>query len=924
MTDPRYRQPSGRRSPTFNPARASLPHSIGYAAPWYGGDIHAVPTARYDSSVPRGSGEHRAAPAATITTYNVTKEPFHRSSSVREPSRNRHRSSTLDTGSTIKPIIVTTNHSRPHNSSSHTSSSAARPSSPSQNPYRASGEETYYAQPASSIRARSQHRHTQSATLDNDELYRLRERVSGDDRLRAPRLGPVVDPYRPHSRQGGYVSQPRISTSTVEDNFEYTKPSDLVRHDLDHDGPRSRAGRRESFDRGYYRPSVTVTSDLGRSSDVGRAPARRGPPPPSSALERYNQAAAAGIYDRPSVTMPTPPQVPPSPIRSGHIDTGDSIAVDRRSARPRPVSLYQESTPRQSVPEDIYRPRDEERLHKPRRERGDEGYRDDAVAARGFGLRPEYVDHTEHRRPVEPERSIYEERRSRREPEIREPKRRSDESLDLDRARPRERRPSELKERPYRIEDDRSSERKDSRDSVRGDKVRDKVAAGLGVAAAAIGLGAAAKDKDEGKDGRGSPKRRSRSPDSIETSAASRAADRYKPREKDIERRPSPQNPAAIEPRRESRRDRDDTDSRERERERDRDRERDREREREKEREREREKEREREREKERERGERKGKGARERARDAEARPLDKDSVKEKPAAVDDDSSAAPKRRHRPSVAAFDPTDTKGLMDLKAELAAREGEEKPKDKEKEKERPSPKSDTVDSSVSDRQRQPSRDRSRDRSRTRSASRGRELALTEAEQKQVRVVSPPRDKSDQKPIKGILKQPKDSFPEDPQPVREGVAPHKTDKTKADAPQGARWTKINRKLVNPEALTIGKERFEVRDDFVIVLRVLSKEEIQQYAIATNQLREKRRREYEAELGVEDDDKPRDRDEEDRRRRHSRRGYEDEEEERPRRHRRDEDDAADRPRALEYGDQDSHHHRRSHRESVDDRDRR
>jgi hypothetical protein len=122
--------------------------------------------------------------------------------------------------------------------------------------------------------------------------------------------------------------------------------------------------------------------------------------------------------------------------------------------------------------------------------------------------------------------------------------------------------------------------------------------------------------------------------------------------------------------------------------------------------------------------------------------------------------------------------------------------------------------------------------------RDDARGRDSASAH-DDKQVRVVSPPRDKDDKRPIKGILKQPKPAFPEEPNPVREGVAPHKDDKTKGNVPPGARWTKISRKLVNPEALTIGKERFEVREDFVIVLRVLNKEEIEAYTAATAQLR-------------------------------------------------------------------------------------
>jgi negative regulator of replication initiation len=42
-----------------------------------------------------------------------------------------------------------------------------------------------------------------------------------------------------------------------------------------------------------------------------------------------------------------------------------------------------------------------------------------------------------------------------------------------------------------------------------------------------------------------------------------------------------------------------------------------------------------------------------------------------------------------------------------------------------------------------------------------------------------------------------------------------------------------------VNPEALEAGKERYEAREDFVIVLRVLSRDEIQGYAEVTERIR-------------------------------------------------------------------------------------
>lgn len=111
-----------------------------------------------------------------------------------------------------------------------------------------------------------------------------------------------------------------------------------------------------------------------------------------------------------------------------------------------------------------------------------------------------------------------------------------------------------------------------------------------------------------------------------------------------------------------------------------------------------------------------------------------------------------------------------------------------------------------------------------------------------ERQVRVVSPSRESPPpDTPIKGILRPPRPSFPEDPAPVREGVAPLKG-AGKKGIPANARWTKIDRRIVNPEALERGKERFEEKSDSVIVLRVLTKEEIQSYAAETARIREER----------------------------------------------------------------------------------
>lgn len=116
------------------------------------------------------------------------------------------------------------------------------------------------------------------------------------------------------------------------------------------------------------------------------------------------------------------------------------------------------------------------------------------------------------------------------------------------------------------------------------------------------------------------------------------------------------------------------------------------------------------------------------------------------------------------------------------------------------------------------------------------------LPEGRQRQVRVVDPSEDpREPEQPIKSILRQPREKFPEDPAPIREGVAPLKDAGAKG-IPPNARWTKIDRKLVNPEALEEGNERFEERPDYVIVLRVLKKEDIEAYALKTQEIRGKR----------------------------------------------------------------------------------
>ncbi|KAF2648770.1 hypothetical protein K491DRAFT_708517 [Lophiostoma macrostomum CBS 122681] len=151
------------------------------------------------------------------------------------------------------------------------------------------------------------------------------------------------------------------------------------------------------------------------------------------------------------------------------------------------------------------------------------------------------------------------------------------------------------------------------------------------------------------------------------------------------------------------------------------------------------------------------------------------------------------------------------------------------------------------------------------------------------KSVQIVAPPKE-GEPKP-KGILRKPTEKFPEHPDPIREGVAPHKSQLKGKDIPVDARWTKIDRRLVNPEALEEAKERFEERMDCVIVLRVLTKSEIQKLADRTKEIRSSREEEYDERHDRKDRDRDRDR--------------------RSHRSHRDDDDR-DRGRRSEYDDTD------------------
>ena len=760
MTD-RYRgyaPSSPNRAATFNAARSSMPTSVGYSS-MYAGDMHVMPaatsTAPHYITTPRGytTSTTSSGVPTTTRTYAVTSDNRQRHG-ARDGSRTRR--STLDSTSRPPVIITTTKTDRPHVSSSHT-----RSGSPIRDEYRSSDGQ-FYAQPASSIRSRSTARPYHVAS-GSEDYGRTRER---SDSLLSPR---EVDAYRSSRPSVVYPSDSRHSTAAVDygdDGYQYTNAGELARYDLDQSKP-LHTRRHESVDRGYYRPNVNYNADQ-RSFNVNTGHdssrnyntttgqpyegARGGPPPSTRGFDKINRGYEAARDVPPAVPVPPPPATSQLEL---------SGASERREAgrRSRPLSLHQDGAPRSSHHHEFYRSRederslrdlregerDTERLYEPPR------FRDESVATRGFGIRTDLLDASTGRRREEP-------------------RKRSDEDLVRGPVVEREERRRSRQVMPEERRDKRESRREDDEEEKERSRIRDKLAAGLGVAAAAVGLAPSMKEEKKEMDA-GDPHRR-RSPVG------------------DLERRKQPESTGRVL-----------ASEKAREPERPRDRARD---------------------------------DSREAVEATERRRRDAEAKLAGEAVVSSDSDDTRRTSRRKGLSnAFNPNDASDLKHIKEQLAAMEVPDKGDERDRESPPIEGKPRTRSPSSAGERR--SGDSSRDQSR------GRELVAPAVDEKQVRVVSPPKDKSDDKPLKSILKQPRVRFPEEANPIREGVAPHKEDKKLKEAPAGARWTKINRKIVNPEALTVGKERFEARDDFVIVLRVLGKEEIQAYAAATQVLRGK-----------------------------------------------------------------------------------
>jgi zinc finger CCCH domain-containing protein 13 len=807
----RYARP---RSPVYNPARASLPINLtGQPHSSHEHHIHVVPTSRREIVPPRGGSSSTASNAGTVTTtYKIKADPPARGSSVRNDGRTR-RSNTVE--SNVRPTVVTTVAQR-HRPVVH----SGRPASPLKSPYRSS-EEDYYTIPASSSHDGHNHRKRYSATMDNADMNHLAtERET--NRLRVP-PGREGATYTDTRARQAYPAPAVRHPDTVaddygDDGYGYTNPRDLVQYDLNNNTTSRNRSRRDSGESGRTSRPSSITS----YNDIVPRPyetRERGPPPTTRGFDRIPRGAT--WEQPPQVRVPVPGPPPMEPIqRPARVEPPFEEQPIRRGSSHRPTSYHAES--RRGPRDDYYEVRDEEpireRSHRQEPHRQEPRY-DEAVEQRGFGIRTE--------RPERPERADRGERADRADRPERAERIERPERVEWPAERPERPDRSDKQDRPERFDKPERSDRPDKSNDRSEHKGRDALATGIGLAGAALGLNAVKNSKREDRDDREEreerrrrdyddearrhrdsrddtidlgdrdPKERRRRDDKdreITPPPRDISAPRdIPPPPRDIPPPPRtsppidrdarpPQDPAFIDLGRAqeppvSRNDRDsDSDRRERR-----------------------------------------------RHRSEASTPRTGSDSSASPAPVRPRSRAAKEAGAGPP--AFNPKDAMDLMAMKAALNAKDSEPAKPPKE-----PVSRSPRASETRTSREAAEIRNDLNDR-RPRDP-------LAPTDNRQLRVVSPPREKAEDKPVKGILRAPREKFPEDPSPIREGVAPLK-DAKKDGVPPDARWTKISRKLVNPEALELGKERYEARDDFVIVLRVLSRDEVQGYAEVTQKLR-------------------------------------------------------------------------------------
>jgi hypothetical protein len=787
-------------------------------------DAYSIAPSRKDVyGNPRSSADRVNTAGNVVTTYQIAPDPPSRSSRGHEGSRSRR--STLD--STSKPVIVTSQGSR--YPAVHGGDGS---STPLDNPFRASDEGDYYAIPATSGRHRGHYRGS-SATMDNADMNRHLHETPEERLLRvgSGRDGTIYPKSRPIYPDTLVRRPDGIAEDYGDNGYGYTNPRDLVTYDLD---PRRRP-RRDSFESTRSARPVSISGgypEVARSFDARD----RGPPPSTRGFDKIP-------YDAPGMRMPMPGEALPEPYEPG--------LTRRDSKSRRPVSVYHDDR-RRPPQDDYYGISDDEKGR--RKIPAPTVPYDNAVEQRGFGIRLPGMDiHHHHQLDV---------------PEIRTET--PPEKVDYDKHDKHDKDIYVDKVDDKRNSYDERSDKKNTKDNT-----KEALTAGLGVAAAALGLGAAKVVRDDDKDDKETDNyRRVREAgklksydveDNGERDDYRRRRDHDDEARKRREAHEDRDADAAVvdltgrDPKeRRSREDRDSIDSREsKERAKDegipvvdlsrrnavekplvRDDRRD-------------------DREEARRERRREGKDRQEaivetapevaeRRKDSgDTSPADltpPDSHQGSPASDESIEHTASRRRARQDAAArFNPKDAVDLRALKDAINNKETAappppippKEPLPKESTNERFDPR-DARDLASIRAELAKSEAKGEDRGRHSDSDDG-------LERRRPRLVSPPREdskKGDERPVKGILRQPRERFPEDPDPIREGVAPLK-DAKKDGVPPDARWTKISRKLVNPEALELGKERYEARDDFVVVLRVLSKEEVQGYATVTQQIR-------------------------------------------------------------------------------------
>jgi zinc finger CCCH domain-containing protein 13 len=739
-------------------------------------EVYTVPIRNDSAGMPRIVSDRAPAPGPIITTTYKVKPELQPARDDRES--HRHRRSTHD--GAPRPTIVD---AQPRSPAIH--GGAGRPPSPLHDPYRSSGEDgEYMTIPASSGKRHGHHRQFYSATMDNADVHKL-SREAGSRGMLEVGGGREGARYPTRHRPvypGALVRHPDTVADDYGDNgYGYTNPRDLVQYDLNRSA-RYPPPRRDSYEgsRPARPTSISGYAEIGPRSYDNR---ERGPPPATRGLDRL--AARSPLYDAPPVRLPPAESGVRSPRKENFYNTDPP----RQQAYRRPVSIYQDRPRR----DEYYDLRD-----KDLRERRE---------------RPQYSKYDYRERSHRDEANGYDnKRREHRSRKDYDSGNDSDSHDDrAERKNARDKNISREKDHDKRDNHDRKDDHDDHKE-----RKRDKLATGISVAATALGVGAAAKsakheDSDDDKDDSVDHKRR-------------RDGDEHRRRREHRDDKGSVDlTGRGPKERNNAREDRDVAAD---------------------------------------DGGETKA-----RTQQKEDKPVDlagrnpqekpatkethddgeesKEQRKNKGDPVMDDSAPSSREDSPPSAEAtgrrrlhkergpgpdvpFKATNTNDLRALRDALNKNEGSA-----------PSTApAEAVREGSFERKREPSTQLeppSRE-------GRGRRDTSDEEEERRPtpRVVSPPREvkKSEENKPRSILRPPREKFPEDPVPIREGVAPLK-DAKKDGVPPDARWTKISRRMVNPEALAAMKERYEAREDFVIVLRVLTKEEIQALAVLTQQIR-------------------------------------------------------------------------------------